>query len=64
MSGLFSSPKRPKITTVEEAEPIRMVEEDAETARRRERRRLMNMGGRTSTIISGIRSALKKRLGE
>lgn len=65
MSGLFSSPKRPKIyAPPAEPEPVQMVEEDAETARRRERRRLVEMGGRTGTILSGIKSALKKRLGE
>lgn len=60
MSGIFRSPKRPKIPRQEEIAVIE--EEEPEEARRRERRRLVT-GGRQGTIISGIMSALKKRLG-
>jgi len=47
-----------------EPEPITTVTEEGEQARRRERKRLLSRGGRQSTILSGIQSALKKRLGE
>lgn len=64
MSNIFSGgPKSPKIAPAEEIEPIETVEESAGEARRRERKRLAK-GGRRSTIVSGIQSALKKRLGE
>lgn len=61
MSGLFSSPKRPKIPRQEEQVAV-IEEEEPEETRKRERRRLLT-GGRQGTIISGIMSALKKRLG-
>jgi len=65
MSSLFHSPKTPKIPQMpSEPEPVTTVTEDAEDARRRERRHLLSRGGRQSTILSGIQSALKKRLGE
>lgn len=64
MSGIFSKPKAPDIPKQEAPiEEVKMVTEDAETARRRERKKLLK-GGRRSTILSGIRSALSKRLGE
>lgn len=64
MSGVFSSPKRPKIPAQQaEPEPIETVTEEAETVRRKERKRLQT-GGRASTILSGIQAALKRRLGE
>lgn len=66
MSGIFSRPKMPAFPTQATPEPverIQMVTEEAEKVRRRERRRLQT-GGRPSTILSGIASALKKRLGE
>jgi len=64
MSGVFSSPKKPKMQQMAtEAEPVQMVTEDAEESRRRERKRLTT-GGRSATFFSGIQNALKKRLGE
>lgn len=64
MSGIFSKPKMPKLPPQEpEVEPVEIVTEKAEVARRRERKRLLT-GGRRSTILSGIQSALKRRLGE
>lgn len=61
MSGIFSSPKRPKIPKQES--PVTVIdEEEPEEVRARERRRLLT-GGRQSTILSGIQSALKRRLG-
>jgi hypothetical protein len=46
----------------EPIEEIAVIEEDAADVRRRERRRLLT-GGRKATILSGIQTALKKRLG-
>ncbi len=64
MSGLFSRPSRPKIPPPPEPiQEVEVVEEEAEEARRRERKRLLT-GGRRATILSGIATALKKRLGE
>ncbi len=66
MSGVFKKPGTPKLPAaparVEEVAPIEEIEEDAETARRRERKKLLR-GGRKSTILGGIMSALKLRLG-
>lgn len=67
MTTLFRSPKKTKISPAvvapEPAQEIQVVREEAEEARRRERKRLLT-GGRRATILSGIMSALKKRLGE
>lgn len=64
MTSLFRSPKTPKLPPQPEpVEEIEVVEEEAEEARRRERKKLL-VGGRRATILSGIASALKKRLGE
>lgn len=70
MSSLFSKPKTPKIVApvaVEPEEEIQVITEEAEEARKRERKRLLT-GGRRATMLSGIQSALarnlKKRLGE
>lgn len=64
MSRLFSKPRAPDLPpTPEPIEEIEQVEETAEEARRRERKKLVT-GGRRATIISGIRAALVKRLGE
>jgi len=64
MSGLFSKPKTPDIPKQEaKIEDVKRVTEDAEVSRRKERKKLLT-GGRRSTIISGIKSALHKRLGE
>ncbi len=64
MSGLFSRTKRPKLPPPPEPiEEIEVVEEEAEEARKRERKKLLT-GGRRATILSGIATALKKRLGQ
>ena len=63
MSGIFSKPKVPKIQQQQPISDIKMVQEDADVARRREKKKLLT-GGRRSTILGGITSALKKRLGE
>ncbi|KKN44594.1 hypothetical protein LCGC14_0691320, partial [marine sediment metagenome] len=46
-----------------EAEPVEVIEEEASAARRRQRRRL-SRGGPRQTILGGVASALKRRLGE
>lgn len=64
MSGVFKGPKRPRIAAAEpEPERIEVVEEEAEEARKRERKKLQTTG-RRATVLSGIMSALKRRLGE
>lgn len=64
MSGVFSKPKTPKIPPpVSEPEAVETVVETAEEAKQKRRKRLVQ-GGRTSTVLSGIQSVLKKRLGE
>lgn len=63
MSGVFGSPKRPEMPPQQEAPPLAVTETEAEKSRRRQRKKLM-VGGRKSTILSGILSALHKRLGE
>lgn len=64
MSSLFRGPKTPKLPPAPEPiEEVEVIEEEAEEARRRERKKLLTRGRRT-TILSGIQSALKKRLGE
>ncbi len=64
MTSLFGGVKRPKLPPQPEPiEEIEVVEEEAEAAKRRERKKLL-VGGRRATILSGITSALKKRLGE
>lgn len=63
MSRLLSKPRGPDLPPAPEPiEEIQQVEETAEEARRRERKKLV-AGGRRGTILSGIASALKKRLG-
>lgn len=72
LGNLFRKPRTPSISAApaqvalpaepEPIEEVQMVEETAEEARRRERKRLFT-GGRRATILSGIQSALKKRLG-
>jgi len=60
----LKSPKDPKLP--DEPEPIEeisTVTEDAATAQRRKKRGI-RQSGRQSTVLSGIQSALKKRLGE
>lgn len=67
LSGsILKKPKRPKFFAQEEADPVQeveMIEEEAGVTRRKERKKLLK-GGRASTVLSGMLSALKKRLGE
>ncbi len=63
MSGIFSKPKTPDLPAQQpEPEAVETVTEDATEASRRRRKKLV-AGGKSSTILSGIRSALNKRLG-
>lgn len=59
----IETPRIPKQTPVEPAVVTEVVAEDIEEVKRRERKRLLTRG-RRSTVLSGIQSALKKRLGE
>lgn len=71
MSSIFSKPKTPdiprpkeiKFPEVQQIAPVETITEDATAAARR-RRKKISTGGRRSTILSGIQTALKKRLGE
>ncbi len=73
MSSLFRKPRTPSLPPApapvkpppppEPIEEVQVLQEDEEDVRRRARKRLLT-GGRRSTILSGIQSALKKRLGE
>ena len=63
MSGSFKSPETPKIPKPEPIEDVQVVEDTAEEASRK-RKVNIAQGGRQSTILSGIQSALKRRLGE
>lgn len=63
MSNLFSKPRTPDLPKQpEQLEDIAVVQEDAASAQRREKKKFAR-GGRRGTIISGIQAALKKRLG-
>lgn len=63
MSGLFGGVSQPKLPPQPApVSEVAVIEETAAEAGRRERKRLLQ-GGRRSTIISGIQSALKRRLG-
>jgi hypothetical protein len=64
VKDIFSKPKSPKLPAPpEEVEEIETVTEDAAVAQRRKKKGI-KQGGRQSTVLSGIQSALKKRLGE
>ena len=61
--SFLRSPKTPKLPPVPEPiEDVQVIEEEATKVARRERKKFLK-GGRRGTIISGITSALKKRLG-
>lgn len=64
MSSVFSKPSTPKLPPEPEPlEKIEEIDEEADKAARREKKKIAK-GGRKSTILSGIQSALKRRLGE
>lgn len=63
MGSIFSKPKEPDLPPAPEPiEKVAVVEEDATAAQRRKKKSIVGKG-RSGTIISGITSALKKRLG-
>lgn len=63
MSNLFRKPRTPTLPPEREPlEEVEAIQEDATVAARRGKKRLLR-GGRRGTIISGIQSALKTRLG-
>lgn len=60
----LKSPKGPDLPAApEEVEEIETVTADATKAQKRKKKGI-RQGGRQSTVLSGIQSALKKRLGE
>jgi len=63
MSSVFRSPKKPDIPVAEEVETVANVEEGAEVAARKSKKKILK-GGRRGTIISGIAKTLKERLGK
>ena len=67
MSNLFGGGSKPKSPTLPpEPEPVEQIEsvsEDSQDVARRQKKKLLR-GGRRVTLLSGIQSALKKRLGE
>ena len=64
MSGVFSSPKKPKIPTMTPMrEDKQIIREEDEEIERRERKKI-GKSGRKSTVLSGITAALKSRFGE
>ena len=64
MSGVFSSPKKPKIVQQEAIEETEQIKEDESAAKEREKRKQILTPGKQSTVLSGIATQLKKRLGE
>ena len=64
MSSVFRSPKKPDLPPEpEKIEDVAVIQESAEVAARKKKKKILR-GGRRGTIISGIKSALKKRLGD
>ena len=64
MSSVFRSPKKPDLPPEpEKIEDVAIVQESAEVATGKKKKKILR-GGRRGTIISGIKSALKKRLGD
>lgn len=63
MSGAFSAPKNTKSQVPQQTEDVKTITEDEDEVKRRKRASLKNRG-RAENILSGIQTALKKRLGE
>ncbi len=67
MSGILGGSKKPKLPAQQTIEEVDTIKEDETAAGRREKRKTIlsaQTGGKQSTILSGIATALKKRLGE
>jgi hypothetical protein len=62
--SLGGGTKKPKIVKQEPIEEVQQVKEDETAAVKRERRKRILSEGRTSTVISGIDTKLKQRLGQ
>lgn len=60
----FGGSKRPKIVKQEPIEEVQQVQEDATKAGEREKKKQILTPGKESTVLSGIATQLKKRLGE
>lgn len=63
MSGLGGAPKNTKSQVPQKAEDVKTITDDEGEVKRRKRASLQNHG-RVENILSGIQTALKKRLGE
>ncbi|KKM02731.1 hypothetical protein LCGC14_1781490 [marine sediment metagenome] len=63
--SFLRSPKKPDLPAEPEpVEDVAVIEEDAEVAARKRKKKILR-GGRRGTIISGIQAALlKRKLGE
>jgi hypothetical protein len=68
--NLFRSPERPEapkapepVESIEPAEEQKTITDDASAAQKR-KKKVGLRGGKQSTVLSGIQTALKKRLGE
>ncbi len=63
--SIFRGPKKPDLPPEPEpVEDVAVIEEDAEVAARKRKKKILK-GGRRGTIISGIQAALlKRKLGE
>lgn len=64
MTGMFSKPKSPKVAPQQKIEEVQKVEDDAASEQEREKKRLLQAQGKSSTLVAGIANALKTRLGE
>ena len=64
MCSILRSPKKPDLPPQPEpVEEVAVIEEDAEVAARKSKKKILR-GGRRGTIISGIAKSLKERLGK
>jgi len=62
MSSMFKKPKVETPKQVVAEEPAKVVEDEEDVKRRK--RKAVESTGRSQNILSGIQTALKKRLGE
>jgi hypothetical protein len=64
IKSLTKGPKQPDLPAEQEAvEDVSVLTDDASSAQRR-KKKVGIRGGKAETVLSGIQSALKKRLGE
>ena len=62
MSSVFKSPKSPKVAEIPEEVAV-VSETEGDVAAQKKKKKVLT-GGRRGTIISGISTALKERLGK